>query len=92
MPRVAVEHNSRLSLRIPPEDKATLQRAVALKNTDLTDFVLEHALLAAKAVIDEAEHMKLSTRDSLRVLDLLENPPEPNRKLLKAARALHHRK
>ncbi|MGD0297053.1 MAG: DUF1778 domain-containing protein [Bryobacteraceae bacterium] len=32
---------------------------------------------AAQAVIDEADHLKLSGRDSLRVLHLLENPPAP---------------
>jgi uncharacterized protein (DUF1778 family) len=65
-----------------------LLRAVALNHTDLTDFVLRHSLLAAKAVINEADHFQLSGRDSLRVLDLLEHPPAPNRKLLAAARAL----
>ncbi|MBZ5619008.1 MAG: DUF1778 domain-containing protein [Acidobacteriia bacterium] len=92
MPRVAVEDNSRMSLRVRPEEKAMLLRAVALKHTDLTDFVLHHALLAAKAVIAEAEHVQLSGRDSLRVLDLLENPPAPNAKLLAAAQALPQRR
>ena len=91
MPRRAVENNSRLSLRIRAQDKALLLRAVALNHTDLTDFVLRHALLAAKAVIQEADHLQLSGRDSLRVLDLLENPPAPNSKLLAAARALPKR-
>jgi uncharacterized protein (DUF1778 family) len=36
----------------------------------------------------EADHTKLSARDSLRVLDLLENPPKPNARLLAAAKAL----
>ena len=40
MPRVAVEENSRMSLRIRPTDKALLMRAVAYEHTDLTDFVL----------------------------------------------------
>lgn len=88
MPRIAVEDNSRMSLRVRPEEKATLMRAVALKHTDLTDFVLHHALLAAKAVIEEAEHISLSERDSVRVLNLLEHPPTPNAKLRDAARAL----
>jgi uncharacterized protein (DUF1778 family) len=48
-------------------------------------------LRAAKAVIEEADHVKLSKRDSLRVLDLLENPPAPNAKLRAAARALPKR-
>jgi uncharacterized protein (DUF1778 family) len=91
MPRRAVEDNSRMSLRVRPEDKALLLRAVALNNTDLTDFVLRHAVLAAKAVIEKADHVQLSERDSLRVLDLLENPPAPNAKLLAAARALPKR-
>jgi uncharacterized protein (DUF1778 family) len=91
MPRIAVEDNSRMQLRIRPEDKALLLRAVALNQTDLTDFVLRHALLAAKAVIEEVDRVKLSGRDSLRVLNLLENPPKPNAKLLAAARALPKR-
>ena len=44
MPRIAVEDNTRMSLRIRTEEKALLLRAVALKHTDLTDFVLRHAL------------------------------------------------
>jgi uncharacterized protein (DUF1778 family) len=88
MPRLAVEDNSRMSFRISAEEKTLLLRAVALSRTDLTDFVLRHALLAAKAVIEEADRVKLSERDSFRVLDLLENPPAPNAKLLAAARAL----
>jgi len=54
--------------------------------------VREHSVDAAKAVIREEEHISLSRRDSLRVLDLLENPPKPNAKLLSAAKALPKRK
>lgn len=86
-----MEDNSRMSIRIRAEDKAILLRAVALKHTDLTDFVLQHALRAARQVIEEAEHVQLSPRDSLRVLELLENPPAPNAKLRAAAKALPHR-
>lgn len=88
MPRVAVENNSRVALRIRPSDKARIMRAVALENTDLTDFILRNALLAADAIIEQAEHVMLSERDSVRVLELLENPPAPNARLIAAARAL----
>ena len=88
MPRTAVDDNRRMNLRVKPEQKATLMRAAALKNTALTDFVLQNALREAEAVIEQAEHIALSERDSLRVLALLEDPPEPNAKLLAAARAL----
>jgi uncharacterized protein (DUF1778 family) len=88
MPRVAVKDSSRLSLRIRPEDKALLMRAVAYTNTDLTAFVLRNSVQAARLVIAQAEHIALSERDSLRVLHVLENPPPPNARLLAAARAL----
>ena len=37
---------------------------------------------------DKQEQIKLSARDSVRMLNLLENPPEPNNKLMTAALAL----
>lgn len=88
MPRKIIENNSRMSLRISPEDKAILMRAVALQQTTMTDFVIRNAVEAARELLDQAERIKLSERDSLRVLDLLENPPEPNSKLITAAQGL----
>ena len=81
MPRVAVSDSMRMNLRVRPEQKATLVRAAAIKNTDLTDFVLQNALREAKTVIEDAERIVLSERDSLLVLKMLENPPVPNAKL-----------
>lgn len=65
-----------------------LMRAAALRNTDLTDFVVQNALREAKIVIEEAELTVLSERDSLLVLSLLENQPEPNAKLRAAIAAM----
>lgn len=81
MPRAAVDDNKRMNLRVRPEQKAKLMRAAALRRTDLTDFVLQPALREANAVIEESERVVLSERDSLLVLELLENPPAPNTKL-----------
>lgn len=88
MPRVAVDDNKRMQLRIRPEQKATLMRAAALRNTTLTDFIFQIAMREAKNVIEEAERIRLSERDSLLVLDLLENPPAPNAKLRGAIAAM----
>jgi uncharacterized protein (DUF1778 family) len=88
MPRVAIENNNRMSLRIRSAEKAQLLRAAALSQTDLTDFVIRHAVLAARNVIAEAENLRLSERDSVRVLDILENPPELNARLIAAGRSL----
>ena len=88
MPQVPVKENSRMSLRIPPAEKALLMRAVTLKRTSLTDFVIRTAVAAAHEIIEQAERVQLSERDSLRALEFLENPPAPNEKLKAAAHAL----
>ena len=88
MSQIAIEKNSRVAMRIQPGDKAKLIRAGALQQTDLTDFILRNALLAADAVIDNAERVRLTEKDSSRVLALLENPPTPNPRMLAAAKRL----
>jgi uncharacterized protein (DUF1778 family) len=92
MPRVAKEDNNRMSLRIRASDKAVIMRASALAGADMTEFVVRHAVAAAQELIRKAEYVELSERDSLRVLDLLENPPVANAKLIAAAQALPPRK
>jgi uncharacterized protein (DUF1778 family) len=88
MPRMIVEDNSRVELRVSRADKAEMVLAARLAHTDLTNFILGAVRPAARAVIERAERIEISERDSLRVLELLENPPHPNKKLLAAARAL----
>lgn len=85
MPREYVD-NGRVELRLKPEDKAVLARAAALERLDLTSFILRAALPRAQAVISDAEKLRLSERDSLHVLDLLEHPPDPPARLVRAAK------
>ncbi len=88
MPRPAVDDNQRMALRIRPADKAIIMRAVELAQTDMTTFILRTALREARSVIEEHERVELSERDGRLVMELLENPPEPNARLRKAARAM----
>lgn len=87
MPRVAIENN-RYAMRLDAEEKARLMRAATLEKTDLKNFILRSALDAADEVIERAETIKLTERDTRRLLDLLDNPPPPNPRLIAAAKAL----
>lgn len=88
MPRVAIGNSERMNLRVKADQKARLLRAASLRQTDLTDFVLQPALREADAVIEEADRLRLSERDYARVMALIEDPPEPNEKLRAAAAGL----
>lgn len=88
MPQIPVETNDRISLRIATQEKSLLMRAAALQHANLTEFVIRNVMSAARKVIDEHERLELTERDSLHVLDLLDNPPAPNDKLMAAAFAL----
>lgn len=79
--------SGRVELRLRPEDKATLTRAASLKRLDLTSYILRNVLPQAEADIAGAERLTLTERDSLRVLDLLDNPPAAPDRLVRAAKA-----
>lgn len=79
--------SDRIELRASPEEKALLARAAALERLDLTSFVMRAALPRAESVVAAAETLQLSERDSLLVLELLENPPAPAPRLVAAAKA-----
>jgi uncharacterized protein (DUF1778 family) len=87
MPRTAID-NERMNLRVRPDAKARLLRAASLRHMDLTNFVMQSALREADAVIADAEKLVVSEREFHRILELLDNPPPPNAKLLAAAAAL----
>lgn len=88
MPRISLETNDRFSMQIPPMQKARLMRAASLEQTTLKDFMLRNALNAAEQVIERAERITLSERDTQKILDLLDNPPEPNARMVAALKTM----
>lgn len=90
MPRVGIDDNNRFTMQIPPSEKARLMRAAALEHTTLKDFMLRNSLSAAAAVIDRAERVTLSERDTQKILDLLDNPRAPNPRMVAILRERSH--
>ncbi|WP_437277724.1 DUF1778 domain-containing protein [Sorangium sp. So ce375] len=77
----------RIELRATVEEKQLLTAAATYERTDVTTFVMRRVLPVAREIVEREEGMKLSERDTQRVLELLDNPPKPTPRLLKAARA-----
>ncbi len=78
--------DDRIELRATKDEKRLLATAAAYQRLDVTSFIMRAALPAARDVLDRAERIVLSARDSKRVLELLENPPKPTPALKAAAR------
>ena len=83
--------DDRIELRATKEEKRLLTAAAAHERLDVTSFILRTALPAAREVVERAERIVLSERDSTRVLALLEDPPKPTAALMAAARRLNRR-
>ena len=86
MRTTAAAREDRIELRATKEEKRLLATAAAHERLDVTSFIMRNVLPAARDVVDRAERIVLSERDTVRVLELLENPPEPTPALIAAAR------
>jgi uncharacterized protein (DUF1778 family) len=86
MPASGAAREDRIELRATKEEKRLLAAAAAYERLDVTSFIMRNVLPTAREVVDRAERIVLSERDSRRVLELLENPPKPTAALVAAAR------
>jgi uncharacterized protein (DUF1778 family) len=86
MSATGAARKDRIELRATQEEKRVLAAAAAYERLDVTSFIMRSALPAAREVVDRAERIVLGERDTLRVLELLENPPKPTPALRAAAR------
>jgi uncharacterized protein (DUF1778 family) len=82
----AAARDDRIELRTTKEEKRLLASAAAYERLDVTSFIMRRVLPAARDVVERAERIVLSERDSARVLKLLERPPKPAKALIAAAR------
>ena len=78
--------DDRIEIRTTKEEKRLLMAAAEHERLDLTSFIMRTALPAARDVVEKADRIVLSERDTKRVLDLLENPPPPTPELVAAMR------
>ena len=74
----------RLTTRITDHVQEKLQAAADLVGATLNQFVVQAALEKAERVIESESTIVLTRRESLRLLELLDNPPPRNAKFLQA--------
>lgn len=77
----AIAKQDRIGARVPHDVYETLCRAAELSGATVNQFLVQAALKEAQAVIEREDVIRLSPRDWNWLLDLTENPSEPNAKL-----------
>ena len=79
--------DARLEARVSAAQKNLLQQAAALSGRTLSEFVVASAQDAARRLIAEHESIRLSRDEQMAFVRALLNPPEPNARLKRAAKA-----
>jgi uncharacterized protein (DUF1778 family) len=75
-----------MNFRLDREHKVLIERAACTAGQSLTEFAVTNLIRDARTVLHEHQVTVLSDRDRDLFLSMLDNPPEPNEALRKAAR------
>ena len=74
----------RLTTRITNHVQEKLQAAADLVGATLNQFVVQAALEKAEKIIESESTIVLTRRESLKLLEMIENPPQRNERFLQA--------
>lgn len=74
----------RLTTRITDHVQEKLQLAADMVGATVNQFVVQAALEKAEKVIESEVTLVLTRRESLRLLDMIENPPPRNEHFIQA--------
>ena len=86
MEHAVAESRKRITARVSGKVRATLEQASELLGATVNQFVVQTAYQEAQRLLERESVIRLSQLDARKVLSLLDNPPQPNRRLRDAAR------
>lgn len=78
--------DTRLDVRLPDDNKKLIEQAASLLGQTVSAFTVSTLVREAQEVVERFAVLRLSGRDRDAFLAALDNPPEPNTRLRKAAR------
>jgi len=84
MPAAATKRMERVEARIRSDQKERIERAAHIRGLSVSDFIVQHAHEAAIETIERDNRLVLQGKDAVAFIELLENPPAPNKRLRKA--------
>ncbi|MCH8157716.1 MAG: DUF1778 domain-containing protein [Nitrospinae bacterium] len=79
--RTKSNKTDRIQFRISSESKNLLERAARYSNKSTSEFVSVQSVTAAERIVEQHEKVALSRSDWNSFFKVLDNPPEPNKRL-----------
>ena len=76
MRKASTQKTSRFSIRVSATQKRVIAEAARIKDTTITDFVLEQSLTAAQQVIADQVQFRLPKKQWKEFCDALDAPPK----------------
>lgn len=76
--------DARISARVPHRVKETIDLAAQLVGATTNQFMAQAAYEAAHQLIEQQRVIRMTAQDTQRLLDLLDNSPDPTIKLTEA--------
>ena len=73
--------SNKISIRLGDSDKEIIEKAAGCSRQSISSYIISVAVKQAKLDIIENETLHLSNQDRDLILNLLENPQEPNEHL-----------
>lgn len=90
METVTKNKQERIDFKINSEQKRIIRKASKIKNTSITNYIIDLALIDAKKTIENNERILATKRDQEIFFNEIMNPSPPNEYLIKRMR--EHRK
>lgn len=80
----APENSGRITNRVPQAIALKLQEAAELTGATLNQFMVQASLEKAEKIIDREKTIHFSKNDAALIMNLLDNPTQPNAALVRA--------
>ena len=86
MEHVIEEPRKRITARVSENVRAALEQAAELLGSTVNQFVVQTAYQEAQRILERESVIRLSQKDSRRILALLDSPPKPSKALRNAVK------
>lgn len=77
----ALTKNNRIDIRLSDEDKRLIEKAASCSRQSISSYIISVIIKQAELDLKEYETLVLSNQDRDFILNLLDNPDEPNEAL-----------